>query len=432
MNEKFELKTPIYDAVNNYDALDASRFHMPGHSGVNVDGRLFKSAANDITELSFSDKLISPHGIIEQSEALMAETYGAKKVLYLTSGGTGAVFISISIIKNFGNTIVTDKNAHKSVYSAARMLGMNIIQANQEDMLDVCDREKNIAGVIVTTPNYFGKVVDVRELKKGLNMRKITFIIDHCHGAHYVFSSKLPDTYIPVGDLVICSLHKTLPVMTGGAMLAINDEELINYGIYHRMTLHSTSASYPILASIDFARAYMEVNGEGLYDMLFRRIDMIADELEDTIYRIIPTEDRTRLVIDCAGLSGFTVKEELEKEGIFPEMADNKRVVFILTPFNADRISRLITAFHKIKVTTPSGVDVPRFEHERANSSGSIEFVNLEQSIGRVAVNEIGLYPPGTPIVISGDIIDRKTIDILIDNREYIVGLVNGLVPVLV
>jgi len=426
-----ELITPIYKAINYYENLEASRFHMPGHSGVDIDGRLYKGASNDITELSFSDKLISPHGIIEQSEELMAKTYGAKKILYLTSGGTGAVFIAISIIRNFGDTIITDRNAHKSVYSAARMLHMKVIQAEAPEIIDICDNNEGIAGVLITTPNYFGKVTDFDELSEKLRERGIIFIVDHCHGAHFVFSSKLPRTSIPLADLVVCSLHKTLPVMTGGAMLAINREDLINYGIYHRMTLHSTSASYPILASIDFSRAYMEINGEGLYDMLFRRIDLIPDEIEDTRFRIVENDDRTRLVIDCGGLSGFAVKAELESIGIFPEMADNRKVVFILTPFNADKISRLTDALHRITVSTPIGEDVPRFNHERASSSGIIEFIKLEDSLGRVAVNEIGLYPPGTPIVISGDIIDQRTIDLLTENRNYIVGLVKGLVPVL-
>jgi arginine/lysine/ornithine decarboxylase len=404
---------------------------MPGHSGVDIDGRLYKGAMSDITELSFSDKLISPHGIIEQSEDLMAKTCGAKKVLYLTSGGTGAVFIAISIARNFGGKIVTDRNAHKSVYAAARIHNLDVIQADIKEIPEIVAEEKGIAAVLITTPNYYGRVTPTDELYALLKEKGIIFIIDHCHGAHFVYSSGLPETCIPKADMTVCSLHKTLPVMTGGAMLAINREDLINYGLYYRMTLHSTSASYPILASIDFARAYMEINGEGLYDMLFRRVDLITDELRDTVYRVIENDDRTRLVIDCGGLSGFAVKAELESAGVYPEMADNSRVVFILTPFNADRISRLTAALNSINVTISSGEDIPVIVHERANSSGEIEFVKLEDSLDRVAVNEIGLYPPGTPLIISGDIIDAKTLQLLNANRNYIVGLVKGLVPVL-
>jgi len=107
MAEFDELVAPIYNALHYYDNLGAARFHMPGHSGVNVDDWLFRAATNDITEMSFSDKLISPHGIIEQSEELMAATSGAMKVLYLTSGGTGAIFIAMATVKNFGKFLLT-------------------------------------------------------------------------------------------------------------------------------------------------------------------------------------------------------------------------------------------------------------------------------------------------------------------------------------
>jgi arginine/lysine/ornithine decarboxylase len=137
------------------------------------------------------------------------------------------------------------------------------------------------------------------------------------------------------------------------------------------------------------------------------------------------------LVIDCCGLSGFAVKAELEREGVFPEMANNSAVVFITTPFNADRITDIVDALHKIEVSIPAGDEVPIIKHRRAKATGTIEFVRLEESIGRIAVNEIGLYPPGTPIIISGDIIDQQTIDLLNANRNYIIGLVKGLVPVL-
>lgn len=431
MAEFDELVAPIYNALRYYDNLGAARFHMPGHSGVNIDDWLFKAATNDITEMSFSDKLISPHGIIEQSEELMAAISGAMKVLYLTSGGTGAIFIAMATVKNFGNTIITDRNAHKSVYAAARTLGMRVIQANASEMLEVCDREPGVTAALVTTPNYYGKVTDFDELREELGRRGIIFMIDHCHGAHFVFSSRLPRSCFPLADMVISSLHKTLPIMTGGAMLSVNREDLIEYALYNRMTLHTTSAPYPILGSMDFARAYMQIYGEGLYDKLYDRISTVNDELSDTIYSVVENDDWSRLVIHCGGMSGFAVKAELEREGVFPEMANNAHVVFITTPFNCNRIDDIVAALHKIDVTIPMGDDVPVIKHQRARATGVVEFVRLEDSIGRVAVSEIGLYPPGTPIIISGDVIDQQTIDLLNANRNYIIGLVKGLVPVL-
>lgn len=426
-----KLITPILWALKYYNTIDSSRFHTPGHSGVNIDGGFYSVAPYDITELSFSDNLMCPEGVIYESEKLMAQLYGAENILYLTSGGTGGIFIALSILKNYGTTIIVDHNAHKSIYSAARTLGLDIIVIEPEKILDECDNNNDIAGVLITTPDYYGKVIDYSTLKNQLKKRQIIFVIDHCHGAHFIFNKSLPNSCVNDADIVICSLHKTLPVLTGGAMLAINNDKLLNYAHYFRMTLHSSSPSYLILASMDFARAYMQTYGIELYNMLYKRIDMIEDELSDTKYTVEPVDDRTRLVINCGGLSGYAVKEALEKLNIFPEMADNKSVIFILTPFNADRISQLIKGLHEINVKKLAESNINKIHKKRTNSIGEIEFIKIEDSLNRVAVNEISLYPPGIPMLYSGDIISKEILDLLIINRKHIIGLVKGLIPVL-
>lgn len=425
-----ELYTPIYTAIKKYSEENSSRFHTPAHSGVDIDGWLYQNADLDITELSFSDNLQCPDSIINESQKLMAKLYGVKEVLYLTSGGTGAIFIAINVIRNLGKTLIVIGNCHKTVFSACRMAGLNIIFAEIDNIKHYLDRD-DIAGVFVTTPDYYGATTDLNQLVKNLRKKGVKLIIDHSHGMHYVFSNNLPISQVSLGDMVICSLHKTLPVMTGGAMLAINNEELVKYALYYRMNLHSTSPNYTTLASIDYARAYMQANGERLYLLLLKRIKMINDELSDTPYRVFNNNDWTRLVINTGDYCGYSVSEELEKLNIYPEMADNDMVVFIVTPFNGDKLTELIKALHSLKPKKKIAYEYNLPKPHFVPLKGDIEFVQVEESIGRVAAGEISLYPPGVPILLSGTIIDQNTLNIMHERRKCIIGLVKGMVPVL-
>ena len=56
--------------------------------------------------------------------------------------------------------------------------------------------------------------------------------------------------------MAACSAHKTLPVLTGGAWLQINDSRYLE-GVKEAMSLFgSTSPSYPVMASLDLCRAW--------------------------------------------------------------------------------------------------------------------------------------------------------------------------------
>ena len=62
--------------------------------------------------------------------------------------------------------------------------------------------------------------------------------------------------------MAACSAHKTLPVLTGGAWLQINDSRYLE-GVKEAMSLFgSTSPSYPVMASLDLCRAWLEEEGQ--------------------------------------------------------------------------------------------------------------------------------------------------------------------------
>ena len=68
------VKTPICDFVREYADKNPARFHMPGHKG-----RAFLGCEKlDITEIDGADALISPTGIIAESEKNAGTLFGCR------------------------------------------------------------------------------------------------------------------------------------------------------------------------------------------------------------------------------------------------------------------------------------------------------------------------------------------------------------------
>ena len=56
-----------------------------------------------------------------------------------------------------------------------------------------------------------------------LHEKGIPLIVDEAHGAHFEFSEEFPESAVKAGaDIVINSIHKTLPALTQTALLHIS------------------------------------------------------------------------------------------------------------------------------------------------------------------------------------------------------------------
>ena len=81
-----------------------------------------------------------------------------------------------------------------------------------------------------------------------MKLKGLKVIIDCAHGAHFGINKRLPKSVASLGDYVVLSAHKTLPALTQGAYLLVNEENsdirilfksfydnitfLFNYGIF--------------------------------------------------------------------------------------------------------------------------------------------------------------------------------------------------------
>lgn len=407
------MQESLAEVLKKYTDSNAIRFHMPGHNGTRLD----IDTSMDITELSFSDNLLSAHGIISNTESLIARAYDMSYALMLTSGATSGVAISLRVASLHGDSIAVVGNAHKSVYNYANIFSLKVIQIKSEkDLLNISD----LSAVIITSPDYFGEVIDHSKY-----IGNHLLIIDQSHGAHFAFSSELP-TPSTEADILITSWHKTLPVLTGGAVITCNDDNIYSKLLSSREMLHTSSPSYITMSSMDTCVRLMARDGEKLYHKVIMAIDEFRCNLSDK-YDYIANSDPTRLVISLKGISASALASALENYDIYVEMSYEDKLVSIITPYNYHHLDRFNKVLSQLALNNTHTI-IPVFELSQSDSyrESHSRLIHILDSVGMVCMTSVGMYPPGVPIIIKGQIITDQIITYLNQNINNTFGLIYG------
>jgi arginine/lysine/ornithine decarboxylase len=231
--------------LNRYAASDAYPFHMPGHKR-----RGDESHRLDITEIDGFDNLHEPEGIILEEMQNAAAFYRTRTTYFSVNGSTCAILAAISAAVKKGGTLLTERGAHISVYHAAYLRELNLKFIDYPDQEETKDLTPD--AVLITSPSYEGCVKDIRYWAEYAGKRGIPLIVDEAHGAHFSLHPSFPESAVRLGaDLVIQSLHKTLPAMTQTALLHQVTDKVDARLIKRFLDVYETSSpSYVLLSSI--------------------------------------------------------------------------------------------------------------------------------------------------------------------------------------
>ena len=271
----------LYKKLEEYAKTDYYPFHMPGHkrNPLSVTGDF--PVERDITEIYGFDNLHHPEGILKEAQEAAARLYGAKESFFSVNGSTGAILAAVSAaVKRRGHILIA-RNCHKAVYHAAYLRELKVSYTYpQEDVqvginggispqnVERCLQEnRDIEAVLITSPTYDGIVSDVGKIAEIAHSYGIPLIVDEAHGAHFRFSEYFPVSSVDLGaDVVIHSVHKTLPSLTQTALLhrctdRIDRDLLVRFlGIYQ-----SSSPSYILMSSIDACMDTMQKRGGKMF-----------------------------------------------------------------------------------------------------------------------------------------------------------------------
>jgi len=443
---------PLISALEEIIEKNKIMMHMPGHKGGKGFSESFRDnlLRFDLTELPGLDNLHRPSGVIDKSMDACAKTFGAIKSFFLLNGSTSGIHAMLLSSFNKGDRVLVSRNCHYSVINGLILFGIQpvfvmpryneewqlVIPASTEDWEKALHKNPDVKGAIVTSPDYYGLCAPVSELSDIMHASGKLLLVDEAHGAHFIFSRKLPAAALSVGaDISVQSFHKTLPSLTQAAVLHIGSRRIDSRKVQKAVSmLTTTSPSYMIMASIEYARDLAGMEGEKRYRGLLDRLELMKKEmLAMEKLRLVPDRldgcerDPTRIVVNTvkSDISGFGLARILSSEcGIYAEMADEYNVVFITSTFDGEKeINELQQSI--------AGIDKKVERRKRGICSEKLLFtgectipdprsylecgvnVPINESEGYKSASIVTPYPPGIPVLCPGETILKEHIDCL-------------------
>lgn len=473
MNKSQQKTGPnLYKELKRYSHDNFYPFHMPGHKRQLSAGPAVhfpNPYAIDITEIEGFDNLHHAKGIIRDSMEWAASVYGADKTYYLVNGSSGGILSAVSAAADTSGTILMSRNCHKAVYHGVFLNRIKSRYVYPQFMpeygvqcgLSPLDIEKmlkrygDISTVFVVSPTYDGIVSDIGAIGEICHRHGVPLIVDEAHGAHFRYSDVFPVSALDRGaDVVIQSVHKTLPCFTQSAILHIRegyvDRERIEWFL---QIYQSSSPSYVLMAGIEQGIRWMneegrermrEFSGE-LVEMRrelhgMRHLRLLGRNVAGTkdIYDL----DISKIIVSAKGtaINGVQLCEKLRRlYGLEMEMCTENYVTAITSVMDTkEGLERLKRGLMEIDNSlTGDGEKKGKTEEEQGNGNGDDtcsweleqvmtiyeawesekEEIALEDCEGRVGGEFVYLYPPGIPIVVPGERITREVLDVVLRYR---------------
>jgi len=437
----------LNDILNDYAAKNPVRFHMPGNKGKLNFGI---NISTDVTELAFTDNLYNPDadtGIIHELENKIAECFFPEltNIHSVISCGGATLCIQAAILSLLrinaynGKYLICDRLSHISLINTLALLNVTPLWVYDTDIeKNIGDYsetyESEIIGVFMTSPDYYGIIKDINAISDICKKYSLPLIVDNSHGSHLAFHNNGELHPINKGaDISIDSVHKTLPALTGAAILHTAkkfDKEMLRSSM---RVFASTSPSFLILQSVEFMLEYLTAHGRDEHRILLDNINYFKNEAENIGFRFdyFSTEPYRIILNLNVDIGGKFLYEYLCLENIICEFYDAENVVIIPSVFNSDaNFIALLDALKKFagKYQFCSQPYAKAIKTIKANT-----VLNLSQVLklprkkilaadaaGKISAEAIAVYPPGVPIVLPGEAIAENNIGEIKQMREYI------------
>ena len=422
------MPTPLYDALRQYAGGQPLRFHMPGHKGKFLPApELTGLAPLDVTELAPTGNLYEAGEPFDQAQRLWADLFGFDCCQFLTGGSTMGIHTGLALCCKPGDKVLVDRNCHRAVFNALALLDLEPVYLERpwlrpenlagpvspEDVEKALEECPNIKTVCITSPTYAGVLSNIGAIARIVHAHGGKLYVDGAHGAHLPFLGLAP---FWEADAVTVSAHKTLPAMGQAALLFTDGFDLDR--IRQAASVFGTSSpSYPILASIDLARQWLEDGGAWEYQRAALRVAELRKKfpsLTDRPYRGFSL-DPCRFVLKVKDGPAFAAA--LEERGVYPEMEDGSHVIFICTAQDSNEdFDRLEKVLEELRPQLGDSAPIPAPPlPERVLSLREAMFAPcrawprpLKDCEGEIAACQIAPYPPGVPVVAPGERISKK------------------------
>ena len=432
----------IYEKLKRH-AGDRLPMHMPGHKRRTDEPYLRDLCAElDITEIDGFDDLHDPSGILADAEARAARLWGAEHSHLLVGGSTVGVLAGVYSLLKRGDVVIVARNCHKSVFHALEICGADaryiVPETDGEtgvfkdvtplSVKKALDENPDARLVIITSPTYEGVISDVKGIALAAHAKAVPLLVDEAHGAHLDLCDKFAGGAVKSGaDVVIQSLHKTLPSLTQTAIAHVGglaDDKAFSRALD---IFETSSPSYLLMASADGCIDYISSHRAA-----FEKWSGNVDEFVKSAAALEKLKlfrgdgcfgfDKSKLVISTAGasLSGYELMNVLREKYLIELEAAGARYALAMTGVSdgESSLGTLMAALEEIEKSVggqkreaalPCPVP-PRAAKISDAVSKRAESVSGGEAVGRVCAEYVYAYPPGVPLIVPGEIFTRDVI----------------------
>lgn len=440
----------LLELLSQYSQQNIYPMHMPGHKRNPAFLPISDPILLDITEIHGFDNLHAAEGVLKDAMERAACLWGAMSSHFLVNGSSAGILAALSAAVEEGGEVILDRSAHKSAYHGVELRGLVPHYVNRP-----IDPETGVLGsltareaerlfslhpraraLFVTSPTYEGVVSDIGALARVAHSHGALLIVDEAHGAHLGFSPAFPRSAVREGaDLVIQSLHKTLPAFTQSAILHIctdwvDREKVGKYLSYYQ----TTSPSYLLMAGMDTCVALLREHGAELFAAYEKRLANFHQQTAglahirvlDGTSPVMWQHDPGKLYFSLGetDLSGEEFSRILREEfGIEPEMTTANGCLCMTSIADTDEgFSRLAEAVIAIDRRLRKGEhrsvalpDAPMQVYTPAEAARrKSRSVRVQDAAGAIAGEFIWAYPPDIPLLVPGERIDFALLDALL------------------
>ncbi len=476
-----ERELPLVNALEK--GRQRHSFHMPANRAGKSFSAAFRTLLTelDTTELATTGDINQPDGVVLEALRLAARTFGAARTYFITSGTTNSLRIALATAFREGDRVLLAKGSHLSIANSCALLGLEAVfirqdelprfpdgQVSEAEVLRSLKEEENLAGVLLTTPGYYGENLALEKICELAHAKNIPVLVDAAHGAHFAIEVEgnsrrersWPRTALAQGaDLVAQSAHKTLPALTPASLLhlsqgAIESGRISSTRLAKMLPVFQTSSpSFPIAASLDYARDFVEHDAPAHVAQLLSLIADFEAHLPPEIRRdYVDGDDPCRLVLDysATACSRQKLTEILDAHQVDVELIDAQRMVCIPaldTPRSSfDALAGACREIAQVEAggQSQTATDLAQrnafLRQERSSLKiresffAKSEEVEFQDALGRLSAGMIAPYPPGVPLLWPGEEIKEADITLwqeLLSLAYDIRGLKSGKVEVL-
>jgi arginine decarboxylase len=430
--------------------------------------------ASDVSiSAGFFGTLVDHTGVFGEAERFAADAQGADRTMFSVHGSTGSNFVVLRMLalERPDALVLVARNCHHSTINAIKAYGLGfrflpspydaefeaVLPPSVEQVLAGLRRYPEALAVVYTSPTYEGLCANTHAIAAAVHdaSEQAMLFVDEAWGGHLHFHPELPPSAMDAGaDISVQSTHKLAGGLQQTGLIHWRegrvDSELMEEAFREYVT---TSPSYHLLASADAAVRSLAATGRDALGACIARTRAFKALLRERLPRLRHLDDpawvgqhyghvagcdkvKTTLALSEYELSGFAVSEALVERGIVVEKAGVNTLTFITT-FQLEEAAVEATA--RALEDILAGAELPDRDEKRmpANPFRAIDDrpvmhpyharryaksigqeVPLDRAVGRVAAEEVEVYPPGIPIILEGFRVSEDAVRYLREARD--------------